>query len=152
MKFESFLKQLLEHCGLAPELVDVEVDDQDVMEVTINLPEDESGLFIGHRGETLGSLQRICRVVFQESVGDKKLVLNINDYRQRRAERLKELAHQAGESVLETGQEYVFRTYFPPYERFLIHTALSEDERFSELESSSFGSGRDRRLVVNFKK
>ena len=84
----DFLTQLLEHTGLqAGEFsVDSKEDGNNIF-LTINAPESESGILIGVHGETLSSLQRIARLSFINSLPDTKIVININDYRQKREEK-----------------------------------------------------------------
>lgn len=152
MTIQSFLTDLSEHCGIDPQQITISVDEnEESIAVQLDVPESDSGLFIGYHGETLDSLQRLVRIVFQESHGDKKIRLNVNQYRDQREEKLRSMARHGAEKVLETGVPYTFSVYIPSHERFVIHTALSEDESFADLESVSDGEGRDRRLTIRFK-
>ncbi len=151
MTTQTFLTQLCEHCGLASDVIEYsEAQNEKNKQITLSVPEDDSGLFIGFHGETLESLQRLVRIIFQESA-DEKIVLNINDYRQQREDRLKELTKEAVERVLSGEPVYTFHSYLPAYERFIIHTALGEMSEAAELESISVGDGRDRRLQIQRK-
>ncbi len=148
----DFLTQLLEHTGLqAGEFSVDEKEEKNTIFLTINAPESESGILIGVHGETLSSLQRITRLSFMSSLPDTKIVININDYRQKREEKLKSLIETVAQRVLTTGQSHTFPTYFPSYERFFIHTFLGDNEKFKDLESVSSGLGRDRRLTIQLK-
>jgi predicted RNA-binding protein Jag len=149
MTIQTFISQLAEHCGVTPEdlVVNVEEDEQYV-NVTIELPEEDSGRFIGFHGETLESIQRIVRLVFQEAYGEKKVIVNINHYRQDRAERLKEITQYVVADVLATGDSYTFQSFLPAHERFVIHTTLSELPEADQLESVSEGTGKNRRLTI----
>jgi spoIIIJ-associated protein len=106
-------------------------------------------MIIGYHGESLAAMQRIIRIVFKDKT-DKRIVLDVNGYRQQRTEKLQEMATQVAERVLATEKPYVF-TYLPANERFIIHTTLAENPAFSELESVSEGEGFERRLVVRKK-
>ncbi len=152
MTIQSFLTDLCEHCGIDPEGVAIVVDEtDDVVTVQMDISEEDSGLFIGYHGETLDSLQRLVRIVFQETHVDKKIRVNVNQYRDQREEKLRAMARHGAEKALETGTPYTFSVFIPSHERFVIHSALSEDESFSELESVSEGEGKDRRLTIRFK-
>lgn len=152
MTIESFLTQLSEHCGIDSQEVSVEIsEDGEYLKVQLNLPEEEIGRFIGFHGETLESLQRILRVVFQEEYPEKRINLNINSYREDRAERLVEIVQSVAQRVLETGEPYTFQSFMPAHERFVIHSSLSEVEGGDQLESYSTGEGRDRRLSIGLK-
>lgn len=149
MTIDQYLSQLFEHCGFASDQVEVSIEEaEDKILVQINLAEADSGAVIGYHGEGLESIQRMVRVVFADQYPDKKIVININDYRQRRNEKLEELTVKAAQKVLETGRPFTFRSYLPAYERFIVHTALSNNSEFKELESVSAGEGKSRRLTI----
>lgn len=152
MTIDIFVKQLCEHCGVDPEHLTVTIDDQpEMVVVTLSLPEEDSGRFIGFHGETLESIQRVARIIFSVDYPEKKILLNINNYRQEREEKLKELTQNAANRVLETGQSYRFQSYLPAHERFIIHSTLSELAEADKLESVSDGDGKDRRLTIRLK-
>ncbi len=149
---DTFLSQLCEHCGLSTSDFTISLtEEDDRVLVQLNVPEEDSGLFIGHHGETLESLQRVLRIIYQKEESDPRIMLNVNDYRQKREEKIKETTQVVAQRVLETGESHTFRTYFSAHERFIIHTALGENEEFAALESISTGVGRDRRLTIQFK-
>ncbi len=151
MTIQTYLTNMCQHCGLDAESVKLELEEQDErITVTIDVPEEESGLLIGFHGETLSAMQRLTRVVFQEELGEKRLVININNYREQREEKVQELARRAAYKVLETGRPYTF-SYLPANERFIVHTTLSEEPEFETLESVSEGEGRDRMLSIRLK-
>jgi spoIIIJ-associated protein len=153
MTIEAFVTQLAEHCGVSPEEITTTVnEDGEYVKVSIELPEEDSGRFIGFHGETLESIQRVLRLVFQEQYAEKKLLVNVNSYRQDRAERLQEITTSIAERVLETGQPYMFQSFMPAHERYIIHTALAEVEGADQLESVSEGEGKNRRLTIQLKK
>ncbi len=152
MTIDIFVKQLCEHCGVDPEILDVQIEDtEESILVTLNLPEEDSGRFIGFHGETLESIQRIVRIIFAAEYPEKKVLLNINNYRQEREEKLKELTQNAAMRVLESGQSYYFQSYLPAHERFIIHSTLGELPDADRLESISEGDGKDRRLSIRLK-
>lgn len=148
----DFVNQLLEHTGLDPASFKVEVVDEDQwLKINIAVAEEESGILIGVHGETLSSLQRLVRLAYLTTLADKKIVVNINDYRERREEKLKSMVESVAERVLATGQPHTLPSYLPSYERFFIHTLLSSDDKYAGLTSSSTGMGRDRRLTIAVK-
>ncbi|MEX0896280.1 MAG: R3H domain-containing nucleic acid-binding protein [Patescibacteria group bacterium] len=152
MDIITFLSQLAEHCGVESGEVSVTTSEDDgTFYVSLQIPEQESGRFIGHHGDSLEAIQRIARLVFQEEFKDKRLVVNINQYREDRTERLGEITQSIVERVLETGESHVFHSYLPAHERFVVHTAVGELDADGVLESVSVGEGRDRRLTIRFK-
>lgn len=152
MTMQTFVTQLCEHCGIPADTITVDTEETpEQVTITLKVPQEDSGLFIGHRGETLSSLQRLVRIVFHEELGERKCVVNINEYREQRAEKLKEMVQSAAQQVLETGRPYTLNRYYPSYERFLIHSALGELPEADQLESVSDGEGLDRRLTIRLK-
>lgn len=152
MTIEEYLQRLLNLSGVDEVEISSKTEDNHML-VHLTIPELDAGRVIGHRGETLAALQRVVRIVFYDELVDTKLVLDINDYRQQRTEQLLNMARNAAEQVLESGQEYVF-PYLPSYERFIIHSAVSDsssdgkESEFKGLETFSEGEGRNRRLVL----
>jgi spoIIIJ-associated protein len=148
MNIQQFLTNVCQHSGIEPESVEIsEADESGMMIANITVSPEDSGLLIGFHGENLSSLQRITRVIFQEELADKRLAVNINQYREQRAEKVQQLAIKAAERVLETGRPYTF-SYLPANERFIIHTTISETPDFATLESVSEGEGFHRVLVI----
>lgn len=153
MTIESFLTQLCEHCGIESEVIKIGVTEEgEYLHIQLDLPEEETGRFIGFHGETLESLQRILRVVFQEDYAERRISLNINSYREERAERLIEIVRSVAERVLETGETYTFQSFMPSHERYIVHSSLSEIEGGEKLESFSEGEGKSRRLSIRLKR
>ena len=152
MELKTFLTQLCEHCGLSKDDIGVSVDENDgKMIINLSIPEEDSGIFIGHHGDSIDSIQRVLRIVFQKEFEDKRVSLNINDYREKREDRLKDLTYSVANRVMDTGEEHMFNSYLPAHERFIIHSTLSKEEGFNELESVSDGVGRNRKLVIRLK-
>ncbi len=152
MTIETFLSQLAEHCGVAASDVSVAVEkEEEYIRVILTVPADDSGLFIGYHGETLDSVQRMVRIIFQQEYPDHKIMVNVNEYREQREEKLREITQSVALRVLESGVPYTFNSFFPAHERFVIHSFLSSNEAFSGLESVSEGDGKDRKLTIRLK-
>ena len=102
------------------------------------------GVIIGHRGETLDSLQYLTSLAANNVGGYFKVALNIGNYREKREQTLKALANRIAKQVLSNGKS---RSLEPmnPYERRIIHTAVQEIEG---VVSSSYGEGNNRRVVI----
>ena len=67
---------------------------EDALRINIK-PKDEklASLLIGYRGENLFSIQHLVRLLARKRVGESvKIMLDINNYRDRHAESLKEMA------------------------------------------------------------
>lgn len=137
----AYLKPILK--GLGCENVEFKVAERENAAL-IELAGQNFSAIIGHRGETLDSLQYLASLAANNGGGYYKVSLNIGDYRKKREETLINLAKRISEQVLKTGK---CRTLEPmnPYERRIIHTAV---QSIDGVVSASFGEGMSRRVVI----
>ena len=137
----AYLKPILENLGCTNVSIKVSQKENAAL---IELEGDGLGVIIGHRGETLDSLQYLAGLAANNGGGYYKVSLNIGDYREKREETLINLAKRISEQVLKTGK---CRTLEPmnPYERRIIHTTVQNVEGVT---SASFGEGSNRRVVI----
>lgn len=147
MQITDYFSQLCQHCGITALSVDAnETDDQ--KEVVIKVSPEDADLLIGRNGETILSLQRLARASFATQDPTKRLVVNVNDYRQQREEKLKGILVDVANRALGSGLSVAFPIPLSSAERYYVHTALAEMPEFGKLESLSLGEGRSRRLIV----
>ena len=103
------------------------------------------GALIGRRGETMEALGYLTSLAGNRLEGDyEKIGLDVAGYRSKREKDLAALARRVGARVQKTGRSHMFEP-MNPYERRIIHSAISEME---DLTSESTGEGADRRVVV----
>ena len=116
-------------------------------EATILKVEGESaGTLIGHRGEVMEALSYLTSLVANRAGGDyMKIGLDINHYRSKREANLTALAKRIGAKVARTGRGHTLEP-MNPYERRIIHSAISEMEG---VKSESIGEGANRRVVIS---
>ncbi len=151
MQITDYFSQLCQHCGISALSV-TEVDTADKKEVLISVDPEDAGMLIGRGGETILSLQRLARASFASQFPGQRLVINVNDYRQQREEKLTQILRDVAQRALDTNQSVAFPLQISSAERFFVHSKLTEMTEFSSLESVSVGDGRARRLIVQPKK
>ena len=123
--------------------VSVEQTEDDIMEITLDT--EDSGIVIGHHGDTLDSLQLILSLCIAKNLGKfVRVSVEVGDYKKNRSDWLKGLAVQTKNSVLEEKRE-IYLSTLKPWERRIIHLILKDD---SEVVSQSEGVGKNRVLVV----
>jgi len=151
MKIDTYLTNLVQHLGLEEDTFEIKIEEtDDGVSINLQIPQEEIGLFVGYKAEVINSIQRMLRIIFSKDYDDKRISFNINDYRENRLNQLKERVAEICEKLGEDGGEYIF----PPlssFERFNIHSLISENENFAEFESFSEGEGLDRRLIIKKK-
>ena len=107
--------------------------------------EDDMALLIGRHGQTLEAIQELTRMVVGRRLDERtRVIIDVEDYRKRREERMIDRALQVARRVLETGQEEALDP-MNPYERKLVHDAVAT---VSGVESSSSGEEPNRFVVV----
>ncbi len=139
----NYLKSILAGIGLTGvSIVTRETEEEIFLE--IECPEDY-GHIIGRRGETLDALQYLVRLSVNRAAGeDRRVTLNIGDYRTKREETLKGIAKRQAARVLRYGRNAVLDP-MNPYERRIIHTTV---QALDGVESHSIGEGEGRRVVI----
>lgn len=113
--------------------------------VSVVLETEESGIVIGHHGETLEALQLVLSLVVAKELGKfTRVALEVGDYRKSREEYLRSIAVSSKEKALSTGEE-VPLPMLKSWERRVIHLMFQDDK---EVLSESVGEGKERVLVV----
>lgn len=100
---------------------------------------------IGHRGEILDSLQVLAGAVANIGREEyKRVVVDCENYREKREDTLKRLAQKLAEKAVRTGRKVSIEP-MSPYERRIIHSALSES---TEVKTVSEGKEPNRFIVI----
>lgn len=111
----------------------------------IKLDTKDSGIIIGHHGDTLESLQIIISLMLSRKVGEfKRVSIEVGDYKKNRSQYLTNLTLDTKEKVLATNKEILLPD-LKSWERRIVHMLLQEDK---EVYSESIGEGKERVLVV----
>jgi spoIIIJ-associated protein len=106
---------------------------------------DQEGILIGRHGRTLESLQiLINRMVNKRLAKPLRVVLDIDDYRKRRADTLTKMAVRIGEKAKSKGHPLSIGP-FDAHDRRLIHIALKEDP---SLRTESIGEGKLKKIAI----
>ncbi len=120
-------------------------------EMKITVDGDGAGILIGHHGETLDALQYLANLAYMKGTGDKsrrRISLDIEGYREKRAETLRSLARRMSARVLKYKRPVTLEP-MNPYERRIIH---SEVQNIAGVTTHSIGIDTDRRIVITLDK
>jgi spoIIIJ-associated protein len=119
--------------------------DNDDRYLLLNLHGRDLGALIGRRGETLTSLQYLLRLMVNQRFHQwKNIVVDVEQYRQHRAEHLAQLALRSADQVTQTGRPLSLEP-MPSNERRIIHLALRDHPTvFTE----SSGEGDRRKIQI----
>jgi len=106
---------------------------------------DQEGILIGKHGRTLESLQLLInRMVHKRLKNAMRVILDIDDYRKRRADSMAEMAHRLGEKAKGTGHSLTVGP-FNAHDRRIIHVTLKEDP---SLKTESLGEGELKKVKI----
>jgi spoIIIJ-associated protein len=107
------------------------------------------GLLIGRRGETLAALQLLVSLIVGHRTRHRmRIVIDAENYRERREENLRSLALRVAQQVRNYRRSIALEA-MPPHERRIVHIALSESK---DISTESIGEGEARRVVISLKR
>tara|TARA_B000000460_G_scaffold129269_1_gene90972 strand:+ start:487 stop:1176 length:690 start_codon:yes stop_codon:yes gene_type:complete len=110
----------------------------------IDLSGEDSGLLIGRRGQTLQALQFLVNLIVRRQFEGVRVVLDVENYRQRRENQLKDMATKVAERVAQTNRSITLEP-MPPADRRIIHTSLTDHPGVS---TESTGEGEGRKVTI----
>ena len=111
----------------------------------LNVRGDDLGVLIGRRGEKLASLQHIVNLIVGKREGQQyRIGVDVENYRGRREEHLRDVADRAAKRVIQTGRIIQLEA-MPAVERRIVHMVLLENPR---IRTQSVGVEPNRRIVV----
>ena len=141
-RVQELIEGVLDELDLEGE-VEVSEDDDRIDAVVVG--EDDYGLLIGKRGQTIDALQLLCfQAAFRGMRDRKRVVLDASGYRQRRREVLTARADRAAEQALDSNVT-VEMDPMSAQERRVVHEHLKER---SGVETYSEGDEPRRCVVV----
>ena len=144
-KVQKLIENVLSLLELREDQFTVEMAEDDSVRVHIQLPEEETGIYIGHHGEGLTALQLLLSLMISQRTGKwYRVSVNINDYQERREDSLKNLAESAAEKAIALNQEVVLGN-LSSYERRIVHLHL---EQHGGVTTESRGEPPLRQLLV----
>jgi len=129
--------------------IDVSVEKQEDKDgVILNLTGKELGMLIGRRGQTLDSLQYLVNIVANRySDSYLRIVLDAENFRNRRKKTLEELSDRLASRVIRTRKEVVLEP-MSPQERKIIHAQLQDHPK---VKTYSKGEDPNRRIVITMR-
>ena len=110
----------------------------------IDLAGEDSGLLIGRRGQTLQALQFLVNLIVRKQFEGVRVVLDVENYRQRRESQLRDMATKVAERVAQTNRSITLEP-MPPADRRIIHTSLTDHPGVS---TESTGEGEGRKVTI----
>lgn len=141
----GFLQKVTKTMNLDVEIEAIK-DESDEEQVTLNIIGENLGILIGHRGNTLDSLQYLTSLVANRDEDETyvRIILDAEGYRERRKKTLFQLARRLADKARTTGRKVVLEP-MPPHERRIIHLALQEEK---DIKTYSEGREPYRKVII----
>ena len=119
--------------------------DEDAPPFILDITGDDLGVLIGRRGQTLQDLQYITRLIVSREVQRwVNLVVDVEKYKARREQSLRQLAQRMAEQV-SFGRQPIALEPMPPNERRIIHVVLRDHPIVT---TKSIGKGEQRKVTI----
>lgn len=147
-EIKKIAKDLLEKLEIKPTKLEVKKDEADTYQLNLEIDENDTGILIGYHGDTIAALQLILGLMLYKQTGKwDRVIVNVGDYRQKRAESLEQTAEDTLKRVKFSGEPIALFN-LNPFERRVIHMYLKDHP---EVQSESEGEGRNRHLIISLK-
>lgn len=140
----SYLEKILESLNLKAEISTKIVDN--ILHIDM-ISDDDASRIIGKNGETLKALNELVRTaLFNRFEQHISVLLNINNYKDHKYDKLESLAKRVANSVRKTKMT-VELDPMPSDERRVIHNILSNEPN---IKTISVGTGKTRHITIQY--
>ena len=141
----SYLKKIYDCLDIR---IDVRVEEEEDT-VRVFVTGEGSSILIGRHGESLDGLQTIVNIYLTKETDEhKRLILDIEGYREKRETSLVAYAKKMAQKVMYS-RRAIKLDPMNPYERRIVHFALQDN---TKITSFSEGEEPNRRIVLALKK
>jgi len=145
---KATVEELLHHMEFRAEVA-VHMGEADSQEseapVLVDVTGGDLSILIGRHAETLNALQLITRLIVGKEVGQAAhIIIDVEGYRQRREDGLRQLALRMAEQAVSTGRRQSLEP-MTPAERRIVHITLRDNAAVS---TESVGEEPNRKVVI----
>ncbi len=143
---ENFLKEILKGMGIEAN-IEVTTTEQGT---TLKMYSSNNPVIIGKNGQNLEALTVIVRQYIKTlaPVNGPKIMLDVEDYKDRQVKRIERLARNLAKDVVRTKIDVEMEA-MNSYERRIIHNILTN---FRGVKTESVGEEPNRRVVIKYDK
>ena len=142
-KIKKITEEFFKKTGLE---IGVKISSEKDLTIPIELKTEDPQSLIGEGGETLAEIQHLLKAILKKQIPEEifHIDLDVNDYKKKKADYLKELARSSADEVSLSKKEKTL----PPmraFERRIVHLELSARE---DVETASSGEEPERCVVI----
>lgn len=143
-QLEQIKKDVMEFFEKIGFLVDIDLSLQG-QTLQIDLKSEEPQILIGEKGRILVHIQRLLQVILNRKFeGTFYIDLDINDYKKKKIQYLKEMANKIADEVVLAQEERILPS-MSAYERRIIHLELADRKNVT---TESIDREPERRVVI----
>lgn len=120
-------------------------EDRKRIPVLVNINGNDLGILIGKKAETLNALQYIASLILNKKLGHSTtLVVDVQGYRERRQNQIRQLARRMADQAVKTGRKQVLEP-MPANERRIVHIEL---RNYTGVRTESIGEDPHRKVTI----
>jgi len=125
--------------------VEIEIKPFKEQTLPVEIKTDEPQILIGEKGQTLSEIQHLLKAILRKIIDKPFYIdLDINGYKRKKIDYLKQLARSSADEVVLNGQEKVL-TPMSAYERRIVHLELAER---GNITTESIGEEPERKIAI----
>lgn len=114
----------------------------------LNIESPDSGILIGHKGETLDSIQYLLNLYINKGRDEFiRITVDVESYKKKREAALVRLAERMADKVVRLRRNFTLEA-MNSYERRIVHSVL---QNHPKVETYSVGEDPNRKVVVTLK-
>ncbi|HAJ33133.1 MAG TPA: protein jag [Candidatus Atribacteria bacterium] len=123
------------------------INNEEVDTIVLGIKTSNPGVLIGRHGHTLDALQYIVNIIANKEIEEserKKIIVDIEGYKERREDIVSKYSREKAEIVKKTGKKIAL-CYMNAVERRIVHLVLQEEPLLS---TYSEGTEPFRRVII----
>ena len=123
------------------------ISNEEADTIVLGIKTSNPGVLIGRHGHTLDALQYIVNIISNKDIEEserRKIIVDIEGYKERREDVVSKYAHEKAEIVKKTGKNIAL-CYMNAVERRIVHLVLQEEPLLS---TYSEGTEPFRRVII----
>lgn len=124
--------------------IEIEIKEDKENIVSVNLRTEEPQILIGRDGQTLMDIQHLLKRILRKGLEQVFVEFDINEYKKKKREYLKELAQSSADEVALSKKEKALNP-MSSYERRIIHIELLGR---NDVKTESIGEEPERKVVI----
>lgn len=141
-RIKEILEEFFEKLGIEVTIENLKIERETLF---LDLKTKEPKLLIGEKGEVLSDLQHLIKAMIKKKIKENfHFDLDVNGYKKRKINYLRELAKTLADEVSLTKKEKILPP-MPAYERRIIHLELASRP---DVTTQSTGQEPNRRVII----